>query len=85
MAYYGVYRGIVMDSNDPMGIGRAMVSVPTLGQESWALVALPPTEGPPAKFSIGASVIVAFEQGDVARPVVLGQVGGSSAATASRK
>lgn len=85
MAYYGVYRGIVADSNDPMGIGRVMVSVPTLGLESWALVALPPTSGPSPKFQIGASVVVAFEGGDAARPVVLGQVGGSSAATASRK
>ncbi len=85
MAYYGVYRGIVMDSNDPMGTGRAMVSVPTLGQESWALVALPPTQGPAARFPVGASVIVAFEQGDVSRPVILGQVGGPGASSGSRK
>ncbi len=85
MQYYGVYRGIVADSNDPMGVGRVMVSVPALGIESWALVALPPTVGPSAKFQIGASVFLAFEGGDVARPVVLGQVGSSSAATAQRK
>jgi hypothetical protein len=85
MQYYGVYRGIVADSNDPLGTGRVIVSVPTLGVESWAPVILPPIGGPSAKFQVGATVIVAFEQGDVARPVVLGRVGTQSDVTPPRK
>jgi len=76
MALYGVYRGVVTDSNDPLGSGRVRVSVPTVSAESWALVALPAIVGPSAKFQTGATVIVAFEQGDAARPVVLGRVQG---------
>ena len=76
MQYYGVYRGTVSDTSDPAGIGRVMVSVPALGLEAWALAALPPAADSSAKFQVGASVVVAFEGGDAARPVVLGQVGG---------
>jgi hypothetical protein len=85
MQYYGVYRGVVADSNDPLGIGRVVVSLPTLGVESWAPVVLPPIGGPSVKFQVGATVIVAFEQGDVARPVVLGRVATPSDATSARK
>jgi uncharacterized protein involved in type VI secretion and phage assembly len=85
MAFYGVYRGVVTDSNDPSGSGRVKVNVPAVGADSWALVALPPTVGPSAKFQTGATVIVAFEQGEAGRPVVLGRVGPSSAVTLPRK
>ena len=85
MVYYGLYRGTVLDSNDPMGVGRVMVSVPALGLESWALVATPPAAGASAKFQIGATVILAFEGGDAARPVVLGQVGSAGGGAAQRK
>jgi len=74
-----------MDSNDPMGIGRAMISVPAVGIESWAPVALPPSDEPPGKFEVGAAVAVAFEGGDASRPVVLGQVGGPRTSSAKRK
>jgi hypothetical protein len=59
MAFYGVYRGVVTDSNDPSGSGRVKVNVPAVGADSWAPVALPPTVGPSAKFQTGAEVIVA--------------------------
>jgi len=85
MAFYGVYRGVVTDSNDPSGSGRVKVNVPAVGADSWALVALPPTVGPSAKFQTGAAVIVAFEQGEAGRPVVLGRVGAQSAVTVLRK
>jgi uncharacterized protein involved in type VI secretion and phage assembly len=85
MAFFGVYRGVVTDSNDPSGSGRVKVNVPAVGAEAWALVALPPTVGPSAKFQTGATVIVAFEQGDAGRPVVLGRVGTHSAVILPRK
>jgi hypothetical protein len=85
MVYNGIYRGVVADSNDPMGIGRVVVSLPTLGVDAWAPVILPPVGGPSAKFQVGATVIVAFEQGDVARPVVLGRVATPSDGAPPRK
>lgn len=72
MALYGVYRGVVLDSNDPSGSGRVKVNVD--GRQAWAPVALPAAPGPSAKIQIGATVIVAFERGAPDHPVVLGRV-----------
>ena len=67
MAWYGVYRGVVVDNHDPEVSGRVKVSVD--GRAGWALSTL---GGP--KVQVGAMVIVAFEHGDPDRPVVLGQI-----------
>lgn len=73
----GVIIGIVEDvEGDPMQLGRVRVSFPTLGIKSnWARVvsffAGPDRGGffAPAK---GDEVLVAFEQGDLVRPYVIG-------------
>jgi hypothetical protein len=67
MAWYGVYRGVILDSSDPMRSGRVMVNVE--GRQAWA-----PVVQTSAKIQVGASVIVAFEHGDPAYPIVLGRV-----------
>ncbi len=67
MAWYGVYRGIVVDNTDPGASGRVKVNVE--GRVSWALC----TITTPA-VQVGSMVIVAFEAGDADRPVVLGKI-----------
>lgn len=67
MAFYGVYRGIVLDNADPGALRRVKVSVE--GREGWALVTL---SGP--KLEVGSNVIVAFERGNPDYPVILGRV-----------
>ncbi len=72
MALYGVYRGVVLDSNDPSAAGRVRVDV--MGIQGWAPVAVTGAPDSPANIFIGATVIVAFEQGEASRPVVLGRI-----------
>jgi len=67
MAWYGVYRGVVLDGTDPQSSGRVKVNVE--GRQSWAPVVLTG-----AKIQVGASVIVAYEHGDPSQPIVLGRV-----------
>ena len=65
---YGVYRAVVVDVDDPTGNGRVRLRVPEVfgeAAERWALVAADaPGEGDP--------VVVAFEEGDVDSPIVIG-------------
>ncbi len=73
--YYGKYRGIVEDNEDPENLGRIKALVPeVLGdvKSGWALPCVPYAgEGsgqyfmPPA----GAGVWIEFEAGDPSRPI----------------
>ena len=74
MAYYGSYRGSLMNTADPSMKGRVQVSIPSIGAAatSWAApcreyrsTAMPP---------IGTAVWVMFEGGDPAYPVWMGCV-----------
>jgi hypothetical protein len=70
----GIYRGTVLDTTDPQGIGRLYISVlDSPGSTGWAMpctaydssnkVATPP---------VGKNVWVMFESGDRSSPVWLG-------------
>jgi hypothetical protein len=72
MAYYGIYRGSLMNTADPQMKGRVQVSVPSIGAAAggWAAPcrefksqAMPP---------VGSPVWVMFEGGDPASPVWMG-------------
>jgi uncharacterized protein involved in type VI secretion and phage assembly len=75
----------VVDTNDPDGLGRIRVAFPVMPEPSasgmrfrteWARLLLP--AGGPAGTSflpeVDDEVLVGFEQGDTARPVILGRL-----------
>ncbi len=71
---YGVYRGIVVDNNDPQNLRRLKVSTNTpTGTEVtnwvWPVIS---TKRPPAK---GAGVFVMYDGGDPDYPVWIGEYG----------
>ena len=69
---YGKFRGTVVDRDDPMGQGRLLVQVPSIGEGplSWATACVPCGHvGLPA---LGDTVWVEFEQGDVDYPLWTG-------------
>ena len=72
MAYYGVYRGRVMNNADPMMKGRLQVSVPAVAAAatSWALPCR--NYGSTATPPIGSAVWVMFEGGNLSIPVWMG-------------
>jgi hypothetical protein len=75
--FYGVYRGIVIDSNDPLEKHRLKVQIPQVIFEAvtdwiWPSNTLGIHSGPP---SIGQGVWVQFEGGDPSFPVWTGIFG----------
>jgi hypothetical protein len=73
MAYYGIYRGIVVNTVDPGQKSRLQVSVPAVNAIAWAQPCLPYTpSGKPATPPVGTQVYVMFEAGDKNAPVWLG-------------
>ena len=74
--YFGPYRGIVTDNNDPSGRMRIRVRVPdVLGEleTPWASPCVPP--GVRSVPDIGTLVWIEFEAGDVSQPVWMGTAG----------
>jgi phage baseplate assembly protein gpV len=76
--FYGVTTGQVINIADPLTLGRVQVRLPfldSLDLSPWARVATPMAgilSGAYFSPSIGDEVLVAFEQGDVNAPYVLG-------------
>ena len=77
-AFYGKYRGMVFDNEDPQLLGRLQAFVTdVLGETptTWALPCLPMAAGtgPPMGFfcvpPIGAGVWIEFEHGDPDKPI----------------
>jgi len=73
--FYGKYRGLVVDNEDPLKIGRLQALVPAVLGETTSGWAIPcaPYAGTGAGFyaipMIGAGVWIEFEAGDVSRPL----------------
>lgn len=76
--FFGKYRGIVTDNQDPNSLGRLRARVPeVLGdvETGWALPALPYSGDGSGVYTIpapGAGVWIEFEAGDVSRPIWTG-------------
>lgn len=77
-AYYGKYRGQVLNNIDPMQQGRVQVSCPAVlgdGQLSWAMPCTPYAGNQVGLFMVppvGANVWVEFEGGDPDYPIIGG-------------
>jgi uncharacterized protein involved in type VI secretion and phage assembly len=77
-SYFGKYRGLVKDVQDPLKIGRITVQVPEIyGEEEspWALPAVPfagNKHGLVLLPEVGDGVWIEFEAGDISRPIWTG-------------
>lgn len=78
-SYFGKYRGLVKDVNDPLKIGRVRASVPeVLGEKelsTWAMPAVPfagKKHGLVLIPEFDDGVWIEFEAGDVSRPIWTG-------------
>jgi hypothetical protein len=75
--FYGVYRGVVYKSDDPLNLSRLQVKVPQILADQpteWAWPVEKPgltTEVP----AVGQGVWVMFEGGDPSYPIWLGTFG----------
>jgi hypothetical protein len=73
--FYGKYRGLVMNNQDPSNLGRLQATVPeVLGEipTGWALPAAPYAGTGSGLFTVppvGAGVWIEFEAGDPSRPI----------------
>jgi uncharacterized protein involved in type VI secretion and phage assembly len=74
----GVAVGLVIDNQDPQGLGRVRLKFPALSDDEighWARIAVLMAGADRGTFflpEVGDEVLVAFERGDIARPYVLG-------------
>ena len=81
--FYGVYPAIVVDINDPDGIGRIKVRLPWSpdngkeNYEAWARIAMPlagQNRGTWFIPDVNDEVLIAFESGNVRHPYVIGSL-----------
>lgn len=75
--FFGKYRGLVVDNNDPTNRGRLQVTVPAVLNEvnAWAMPCIPyagPNMGNYMMPDVGAGVWVEFEAGDTSYPIWTG-------------
>jgi len=71
----GLYRGVVVDNQDPTASNRVKVQVPELGSNTaWAMVCLPFGGQQAGIVGAGTQVVLGFERGDPSRPIVLGRI-----------
>ena len=70
--FYGIYRGVVMSTEDALRRGRVQVQVPGVSGTAvaWALPCQPASH--PDSPKVGTGVWVMFEGGDPSRPVWMG-------------
>ena len=74
-AIAGVDKAVVTNVNDPLLRGRVQVQLPYAGvPEEWAQVVITPASGIQPRFAVGDQVLVAFEEGNVQLPYVLGKL-----------
>jgi uncharacterized protein involved in type VI secretion and phage assembly len=88
--FYGKYRGLVVDNNDPTQRGRLQVTVnAVMGEEAvWAMPCLPYAGDGMGTYlipEIGAGVWVEFEAGDPSYPVWTGCFWGDGQAPKSER
>lgn len=85
--FFGLYRGVVTNNVDPMQVGRVQIQVPDVfsaGETLWAMPCVPPALPRKPGSSLpkaGATVWIAFEQGDPSRPIWTGCFYASAAET----
>jgi len=76
--YYGKYRGVVADVDDPENMGRITARIPEILEDQvspWALPAVPfagPSHGLVLIPEVGDGVWIEFEAGDLSRPIWTG-------------
>ncbi len=76
--FYGVVTGTVINLADPMGLGRVQVQLPfidDLDLSPWARVMMPMAGMLHGNYfvpSVGDNVLLAFDQGDINVPYILG-------------
>lgn len=75
----GVVTGVVIDLNDPEGLGRVKLEYPWMAEDSpesnWARIAFPmagAAYGAQFMPEVGDEVLVAFDQGNLRFPYVVG-------------
>lgn len=77
MGMNGVATAVVSETRDPAGLGRIQVQLPAVAGDTkeWARVVSPLGRSLAAiTLDIGDEVVVAFENGDARRPVVIGSL-----------
>ncbi len=76
--FYGLYRGVVTDNDDPATLGRVKAQVPAVFGEvesAWCMPCVPyagPQVGVAFLPEIGSGVWIEFEGGDVSYPIWVG-------------